>query len=72
METLETISKIAAIVFPTVAGVFAVLAWFLRRIERGQERMLKKINKIDKHKVSYKVCDKRRAECPCKPERERG
>lgn len=28
--------------------------------------MIRKINKIDKHKVSYKVCDQRRAECPCK------
>jgi len=32
--------------------------------------MLKKINKIDKHKVSYKVCDKRRAEGLCKPKQE--
>lgn len=62
MEHLEAIGKIIAIVGPILIG----LLWVLKRIERGQDRMLRKINKIDKHKVSYKVCDQRRAECPCK------
>lgn len=62
MEHLEAIGKIIAIVGPILLG----LLWVLKRIERGQDRMLRKINKIDKHKVSYKVCDQRRAECPCK------
>lgn len=62
MEHLEAIGKIFAIVGPILLG----LLWVLKRIEKGQNRMLRKINKIDKHKVSYKVCDQRRAECPCK------
>lgn len=62
MEHLEAIGKIIAIVGPILLG----LLWVLKRIEKGQDRMLRKINKIDKHKVSYKVCDQRRAECPCK------
>lgn len=62
MEHLETLGKIIAIVGP----IFLGLLWVLKRIEKGQNQMLRKINKIDKHKVSYKVCDQRRAECPCK------
>lgn len=62
MEHLEAIGKIIAIVGPILLG----LLWVLKRIERGQNQMIRKINKIDKHKVSYKVCDQRRAECPCK------
>ena len=62
MEHLEAIGKIIAIVGPILLG----LLWVQKRIEKGQSRMLRKINKIDKHKVSYKVCDQRRAECPCK------
>lgn len=62
MEHLEAIGKIIAIVGPILLG----LLWVLKRIEKGQNQMLRKINKIDKHKVSYKVCDQRRAECPCK------
>lgn len=62
MEHLEAIGKIFAIVGPILLG----LLWVLKRIEKGQNQMLRKINKIDKHKVSYKVCDQRRAECPCK------
>lgn len=62
MEHLEALGKIIAIVGPILLG----LLWVLKRIEKGQNRMLRKINKIDKHKVSYKVCDQRRAECPCK------
>lgn len=30
---------------------------------KGQNQMLRKINKIDKHKVSYKVCDHHRGNC---------
>ena len=47
-----------------IVPIFGGLLWVQKRIERGQDRMLRKINKIDKHKVSYK--DQRRAECPCK------
>ena len=65
MEHLEAIGKLLAIIVPILCG----LLWLQKRIERGQDRMLKKINKIDKHKVSYKVCDQRRAECPCKHNR---
>lgn len=62
MEHIEAIGKIIAIVGPILLG----LLWVLKRIEKGQNQMLRKINKIDKHKVSYKVCDQRRAECLCK------
>lgn len=62
MEHLEAIGKIIAIVGPILIG----LLWVLKRIEKGQNQMLRKINKIDKHKVSYKVCDQRRAEYLCK------
>lgn len=62
METIiEAIGKIMAVVVP----IFCGLLWVLKRIESGQARMLKKIQKVDKHKVSYKVCDQRRAKCPC-------
>ena len=62
MEHLEAIGKIFAIVGPILLG----LLWVLKRIEKGQNQMIRKINKIDKHKVSYKVCDQRRAACLCK------
>ena len=56
METaLETIAKLLAVIVPVCGG----LLWIIKqnhRIEKG-------LNKIDKHKVSYKVCDQRRAEC---------
>ena len=60
--TIEAIVKLLAVIVP----IFGGLLWVQKRIERGQDRMLWKLNKIDKHKVSYKVCDQRRAECPCK------
>ncbi|WP_337747213.1 hypothetical protein [Victivallis vadensis] len=64
METvLETIAKLLALIVPICGG----LLWIIkqnRRIEKSQAATLKKVNKIDKHKVSYKVCDQRRAECP--------
>ena len=64
METaLETIVKLLAVIVPVCGG----LLWIIkqnRRIEKSQAATLKKVNKIDKHKVSYKVCDQRRAECP--------
>lgn len=60
-ELLDVVGKIMAIILP----IFGGLIWLQRRIERGQNRLLKKINKIDKRKVSYKVCDQRRAECSC-------
>lgn len=59
MEHLEAIGKIIAIVGPILLG----LLWVLKRIEKGQNQMLRKINKIDKHKVSYKVCDHHRGNC---------
>ena len=64
--TVEAIVKLLAVIVPICGG----LLWIIkqnRRIEKSQAAMLKKVNKIDKHKVSYKVCDQRRAECPCKP-----
>ncbi len=62
MEHLEAVGRLMAILIPVLSG----LVWVVRRIERGQNTVLKKVNKIDKHKVSYKVCDQRRAECPLK------
>lgn len=53
--TLESVLKLLALIIPICTG----LAWIIKqnhRIEKG-------LNKIDKHKVSYKVCDQRRAEC---------
>ena len=63
--TIEAIVKLFAVVVPICSG----LLWIIkqnRRIEKSQAAIMKKVNKIDKHKVSYKVCDQRRAECPCK------
>ena len=63
--TIEAIVKLLAVIVPICGG----LLWIIkqnRRIEKSQAAMLKKVNKIDKHKVSYKVCDQRRAKCPCK------
>ena len=53
--TLESVLKLLALIIPICTG----LAWIIKqnhRIEKG-------LNKIDKHKVSHKVCDQRRAEC---------
>lgn len=53
--TIESVLKLLALVVPICGG----LLWIIKqnhRIEKG-------LNKIDKHKVSYKVCDQRRAEC---------
>lgn len=53
--TVESVLKLLALVVPVCGG----LLWIIKqnhRIEKG-------LNKIDKHKVSYKVCDQRRAEC---------
>lgn len=63
--TLEAIGKLLAVIVP----ILGALVWVLKRIERGQQQMLRKITKVDKHKVSYKVCDKRRAECPCRKDK---
>ena len=59
MEHLEAIGKIIAIVGPILLG----LLWVLKHIEKGQNQMIRKINKIDKHKVLYKVCDHHRGNC---------
>ncbi len=69
MEIIDGIVKIAGIVVPTVGAILTALFWFIKRIERGQAVLLKKINKIDKHKVSYKVCNQRRAEQLCTPQK---
>lgn len=53
--TIESVLKLLALIVPICGG----LLWIIKqnhRIEKG-------LNKIDKHKVSYKVCDQRRAEC---------
>ena len=53
--TIESVLKLLALIVPVCGG----LLWIIKqnhRIEKG-------LNKIDKHKVSYKVCDQRRAEC---------
>ena len=53
--TIESVLKLLALIVPVCGG----LLWIIKqnhRIEKG-------LSKIDKHKVSYKVCDQRRAEC---------
>ena len=62
VEHIEAIGRMLAILVPVMSG----LVWVVRRIERGQTRMIEKINRIDKHKVSYKACDARRSTCPYK------
>lgn len=52
-------SETFAIIGPILLG----LLWVLKRIEKGQNQMIRKINKIDKHKVLYKVCDHHRGNC---------
>ncbi len=64
-QLIEQIGKIMAVVVP----IFCGLVWLARRNDKSNARVMHKINKIDKHKVSYKVCDQRRAECPCKTKR---
>ena len=54
--TLESVLKLLALISP----ICTALAW----INKQNHRIEKGLNKIDKHKVSYKVCDQRRAECP--------
>lgn len=63
--TIEAIVKLFTVIVPICSG----LLWIIkqnRRIEKSQAAIMKKVNKIDKHKVSYKVCDQHRAECLCK------
>ncbi len=67
MEHIEAIGRMLAILVPVMSG----LVWVVRRIERGQSRMMERINKIDKHKVSYKVCDRRRSACLYKSNKRR-
>ncbi len=67
MEHIEAIGRMLAILVPVMSG----LVWVVRRIERGQSRMMERINKIDKHKVSYKVCDQRRSVCLYKSSKRR-
>lgn len=54
--TLESVLKLLALIVPFCGG----LLWIIKQ----NQRIEKGLNKIDKHKVSYKVCDQRRAECP--------
>lgn len=52
--TIEAIVKLLAVIVPICGG----LLWIIkqnRRIEKSQAAMLKKVNKIDKHKVSPEV-----------------
>lgn len=53
--TLESVLKMLALIVPFCGG----LLWIIKQ----NQRIEKGLNKIDKHKVSYKVCDQRRAEC---------
>lgn len=58
METmLESALKLLALIIPVCGG----LLWIIKQ----NQRIEKGLNKIDKHKVSYKVCDQRRAEGSC-------
>ena len=53
--TLESVLKLLALIVPVCGG----LLWIIKqnhRIEKG-------LNKIDKHKVLYKVCDHHRGNC---------
>ena len=43
MEHIEAIGSMLAILEPVMSG----LVWVVRRIERGQSRMMERINKID-------------------------
>ncbi|MDR0932141.1 MAG: hypothetical protein LBM70_03870 [Victivallales bacterium] len=65
MDTLEDIGKLLSILLPILSG----MAYMLRRIEKGQAHMFEKIIRIDKRKVSHKVCARRRAECPVRHNR---
>jgi hypothetical protein len=60
---LETVGSWASIIVPLMGGIL----WLAKRSDRSTERLSKQINKIDKHKVSYKECDKRRADGLCRP-----
>lgn len=60
-EWMDSAGRMIAIIAPILGGI----VWMSRRVEKGQALLIRKINKIDKHKVSYKVCDQRRAECRC-------
>ena len=55
--TLESVLKLLALIIPFCGG----LLWIIKQ----NQRIEKGLNKIDKHKVSYKVCDQRRAEGQC-------
>lgn len=69
--TIGDLEKILMI----VVSVGGAVIWVVREIRtsrkeaaKGLEKIEKKVVKIDKHKVSYKSCDQRRAECPCRAE----
>ncbi len=61
-EIVRHMTSLLAVVAPILTGLF--ILW--KKISKDNLKVLQKINKIDKHKISYKVCDQRRAECPCK------
>ena len=52
-------SETFAIIGPILLGLLLVL----KRIEKQNHRIEKGLNKIDKHKVLYKVCDHHRGNC---------
>ncbi len=51
----ENLLKYLAVIAPVVGSVI----WLAKKLDR----LWRAINKIDKHKISYKQCEKRRAAC---------
>lgn len=54
--------EMISVVVSLLVAMFAGFKWLARKFDR----VVDKIGKIDKKKVSHKVCAQRRAECPCK------
>lgn len=48
-----------AVLVPVLAGIG--ILW------KKMDKIWKSINRVDKKKVSHKTCEKRRAQCMCKP-----
>lgn len=67
-QWIENLGRLIAIVVPILGGIF----WLSKRNDKANARLSKQIGKIDKHKVSYKVCDQRRAESPCAAMKRKG
>lgn len=58
---IDNLLKYFAVIGPIMLGI-AFLYKKLNKVDRS-------IGKIDKKKVSHKVCEKRRAQCPCSERR---